>query len=82
MNQSEAQELEGVLSHRSPHGEIAVITQPDGAHLWRLHQLLRRTGNQQRTPMAAIYWDAAIAALHVGALPCSAGERIPGYAMI
>ena len=25
--------------------------------------------------MAAIDWDAAITALHVGELPCSAGER-------
>ena len=27
------------------------------------------------TPMAAIDWDAAIAALHAGELPCSGGER-------
>jgi hypothetical protein len=27
------------------------------------------------TPMAVIDWDAAIAALHVGELPCSGGER-------
>jgi hypothetical protein len=27
------------------------------------------------TPMAAIDWDAAITALHAGALPCSGGER-------
>ena len=27
------------------------------------------------TPMAAIDWNAAIAALHAGELPCSGGER-------
>jgi hypothetical protein len=27
------------------------------------------------TAMASIDWDAAIAALHVGELPCSGGER-------
>ena len=27
------------------------------------------------TPMAAIDWDAATAALHAGELPCSGGER-------
>ena len=27
------------------------------------------------TPMAAIYWDAAITALNAGELPCSGGER-------
>jgi hypothetical protein len=33
MNQREAQELEGVLSHRFAHGEIAVIAQPGGARV-------------------------------------------------
>ena len=32
-------------------------------------------GTSGGTPMAAIDWDAAITALHAGALPCSAGER-------
>lgn len=32
-------------------------------------------GTSGGTQMAAIHWDAAITALHVGELPCSAGER-------
>jgi len=32
-------------------------------------------GTSGGTPMAAIDWDAAIAALNAGELPCSAGER-------
>ncbi len=32
-------------------------------------------GTSSRTTMAAIDWDAAIAALHAGELPCSGGER-------
>jgi hypothetical protein len=32
-------------------------------------------GTSSGTPMAAIDWDAAIAALQVGELPCSGGER-------
>jgi hypothetical protein len=32
-------------------------------------------GTSSGTPMAAIDWDAAIAALNAGQLPCSAGER-------
>lgn len=31
--------------------------------------------NDGTTPMASIDWDAAIAALHAGELPCSDGER-------
>ena len=31
--------------------------------------------NDGTTPMASIDWDAAIAALHAGELPCSGGER-------
>jgi hypothetical protein len=32
-------------------------------------------GTSSGTAMAAIDWDAAAAALHVGELPCSGGER-------
>ena len=32
-------------------------------------------GASSGTTMAAIDWDAVITALHVGELPCSAGER-------
>jgi hypothetical protein len=32
-------------------------------------------GTSDGTPMATVDWDAAIAALQVGELPCSGGER-------